>query len=550
MSIARIFIRTLLTVCGATALNLSFAAPQGELTVNGDFELGDTSSWQSFPTATSTFNVTSDAASGNWAGQVYNDTLASSAVVKQANLGVGFVTPGSTVDISFAAKGTGEVGGVAFAELFSEIAGGGVSHAEILGGAPLALTTSWQTFTFSTTAGNDVSGGITLQFAAVTGGATGSTIDLFIDDVSVTATPNVVALEPYYQDFEGLDQADPSALSNDGWLVFANVFDGTTGGYLYGYGPFPAPNGGPAFSAITNGQGGPAQGAQQLVTYSDYNNGDHANGHTIEANVFQEQVIGSGDAGKTFTLRFDAKLGDLIPNSTALAFIKVLNPADWSLSAYETVDMTTTPATWTTYTLQTTIDASQAGHFLQIGFMNHSTLYTPSGIVYDNIVWNEGPGAPYCFGDPGSGTPCPCNNDNDGSVPQSGCANGVFASGAQMTASGVASVTADTLVFATTGLEPSNSGLYFQADNDLSPGVVWGDGLRCAGGNLKRLGVRFADATGYSDTSGYPQSISAKAGNITPGVTKHYQCWYRNPLNSPCGSDFNTSNGYAITWLP
>ena len=31
-------------------------------------------------------------------------------------------------------------------------------------------------------------------------------------------------LAPYSQDFEGLDQADPAALSNDGWLIFANVF--------------------------------------------------------------------------------------------------------------------------------------------------------------------------------------------------------------------------------------------------------------------------------------------------------------------------------------
>jgi hypothetical protein len=72
--------------------------------------------------------------------------------------------------------------------------------------------------------------------------------------------------------------------------------------------------------------------------------------------------------------------------------------------------------------------------------------------------------------------------------------------------------------------------------------------LQCAGGGLIRLGVRFSDAAGYSDTSGYPTSISAKVGNITAGDTKYYQCWYRNPSGSPCGSDFNASNGYAITW--
>jgi len=169
-----------------------------------------------------------------------------------------------------------------------------------------------------------------------------------------------------------------------------------------------------------------------------------------------------------------------------------------------------------------------------------------SGYVFDL----HAPGVGYCFGDPGSGAPCPCSNDNDGSVPGSGCANGVFDSGAQLSGSGVASVTGDTLVLATSGLEPSNSGLYFQANNDLTPGIIWGDGLRCAGGQLKRLGVRFSDASGYSDTSGYTQPISVKAGNVVAGDTKYYQCWYRSTLSSPCGSEFNASNGYAITWLP
>jgi len=156
----------------------------------------------------------------------------------------------------------------------------------------------------------------------------------------------------------------------------------------------------------------------------------------------------------------------------------------------------------------------------------------------------------YCFGDLGLGAPCPCGNDNDGSVPLSGCANGIFASGAQLTGWGEPSLSADTLVLATTGLEPSNSGLYFQANNDLSPGLVWGDGLQCAGGQLKRLGVRFSDPAGTSDTSGFAQPISVKAGNILAGDTKYYQCWYRNPLGSPCASEFNASNGLAVTWLP
>ncbi len=172
-----------------------------------------------------------------------------------------------------------------------------------------------------------------------------------------------------------------------------------------------------------------------------------------------------------------------------------------------------------------------------------------AGAAY-TFEFDLSPGAPFCFGDPGSGTPCPCANDNDGSVPGSGCANGVFPSGARLIGSGVASVSNDTLVLVTSGMEPQNSGLYFQANNDLSPGVVWGDGLRCTGGQLKRLGVRFADATGASDTSAWTTPISVKAGNVQAGDTRYYQCWYRNPLSSPCGAEFNASNGYAIVWGP
>ena len=160
-----------------------------ELTNNGGFEAGDTSGWESFPTANSTFLVTNDANSGSFAAEVFNNDLASGAVVKQANLGIGVVNAGDEITVSFAAKGEGAVGGVAFAEFFSEIDGGGTSSAEILGGAPLALTSEWQTFTYTVIAGADVSGGVTLQFAAVSGGAPGSVSVLFLDDVSVSVIP-------------------------------------------------------------------------------------------------------------------------------------------------------------------------------------------------------------------------------------------------------------------------------------------------------------------------------------------------------------------------
>jgi hypothetical protein len=160
------------------------------------------------------------------------------------------------------------------------------------------------------------------------------------------------------------------------------------------------------------------------------------------------------------------------------------------------------------------------------------------------------PGVSFCFGDPGSGVVCPCGNDNDGSVPGSGCANGQYSSGALLAGTGEASLAADTLILYGQRTQHDQFGLFFQADNSLSNGQVWGDGLRCAGGALKRLGTATSDGNGNSDTTGYGYTISSRAGNIAPGDTKHYQLWYRNPLGSPCGSDFNTSNGYSVTWTP
>lgn len=156
-----------------------------ELTTNGDFETGDTSGWTSFAFGSQIFTVTGDAKSGSFAGELFNTIEANPLVIKQANIGEGTVVAGELLTISFAAKGEGINGGVAFAEFFSEIAGGGVSSSQILGGVPLAVTNDYQNFSFTTAAGPDVGGGVTLQFNAVTGANPGSTSRLFIDNVSV-----------------------------------------------------------------------------------------------------------------------------------------------------------------------------------------------------------------------------------------------------------------------------------------------------------------------------------------------------------------------------
>ncbi|MEM9559418.1 MAG: hypothetical protein AAF995_03865 [Planctomycetota bacterium] len=172
--------------CAATA---GIASAQIELATNGGFETGDTSGWADFSSGTQTFGVTSDANSGNWAGVFNNTDPGTAGTIKQANIGIGQVGVGEEVTISFAAKANLGPGGVLFAEFFSELSGGGTSAGGILGGAPLAVTDQWQTFNFTAITGSDVSGGVTLQFNGATGAFDGSTIEYFVDDVSITIVP-------------------------------------------------------------------------------------------------------------------------------------------------------------------------------------------------------------------------------------------------------------------------------------------------------------------------------------------------------------------------
>lgn len=192
MKIASLFT----AACVAVAMTSTASAQ--ELTTNGGFETGDTSGWADFTGLPSTFTAVTDgtAFEGNTFGRIDNNALASGQVVKQANIGVGQVNPGDILDVSFAARGTFVDGGVAIAEFFSEIDPSGTSKSEILGGGPFFFSTEddWQVFNFQVTAGTDVSGGVTLQFVAATGGAGTSEAILDIDAASVVLIPEPASL--------------------------------------------------------------------------------------------------------------------------------------------------------------------------------------------------------------------------------------------------------------------------------------------------------------------------------------------------------------------
>jgi hypothetical protein len=153
---------------------------------------------------------------------------------------------------------------------------------------------------------------------------------------------------------------------------------------------------------------------------------------------------------------------------------------------------------------------------------------------------------PFCFGD-GSGTACPCANNGTAG---NGCASSVNANGANLAWTGTASIANDTLVLQGTGM-PSSSALYFQGTVQVSAGAggTFGDGKRCAGGSVIRLGTK----TNVGGSSAYPEvgnpSVHVK-GSCNAGDVREYQCWYRNAAAFCTPSTFNLTNGLEVTWAP
>ncbi len=164
----------------------------------------------------------------------------------------------------------------------------------------------------------------------------------------------------------------------------------------------------------------------------------------------------------------------------------------------------------------------------------------PAGFV---VEFETGGGSGYCFGD-GTSTACPCGNVGGA---DEGCANSSGA-GATLAMTGSTGVAADDLGFTAGQLIPSQPVLLFSGVNAVNggAGILFGDGLRCAGGNIVRLGVRVPDAAGGASWG----PGMAAAGGWVSGDTRRFQAWYRDPVSSPCGANFNLSHGVELVFGP
>jgi archaellum component FlaF (FlaF/FlaG flagellin family) len=152
-----------------------------------------------------------------------------------------------------------------------------------------------------------------------------------------------------------------------------------------------------------------------------------------------------------------------------------------------------------------------------------------------------------CFGD-GTGGICPCGNSGSSGH---GCENSAATGGAILTATGNASLSADTVQLHSSGELPTALSIIFQGGTVVAP-TTFGDGLRCAGGTLKRLYVKGASGGSITAPQTGDPSISMRSATlgdpISLGATRTYQVYYHDANLVFCPGGFNASGAVAIAW--
>ncbi len=156
-------------------------------------------------------------------------------------------------------------------------------------------------------------------------------------------------------------------------------------------------------------------------------------------------------------------------------------------------------------------------------------------------------GTPYCVGD-GSGLACPCGNSGS---PGHGCRNSKFVHGGLLTDTGLASVSADTLVLK--GQYISGPAYVASGSSQLGGGngIVFGDGLLCVGGVQILSKVHTPKPSGvvmFPSAGEVPLSV---LGMTTAGSVRHYQILYKDKKLFYCTfRKDNGTNGLSVTWVP
>ena len=150
---------------------------------------------------------------------------------------------------------------------------------------------------------------------------------------------------------------------------------------------------------------------------------------------------------------------------------------------------------------------------------------------------------------------CPCANPPASSA--RGCDNSSATGGALLAGSGTPSLANDSLHLLASDEKPTATSVVLQGNALLPSGTVFGQGVRCVGGALKRLYVKTASGgsvavPGVGDASISSRSAALGAA-ITAGQHRWYCVYYRDPIvlgGCPAASTFNTTPTLEASWVP
>lgn len=262
--------------------------------------------------------------------------------------------------------------------------------------------------------------------------------------------------------------------------------------------------------------------------------------------LFQDQIEYSVDSdGQRFVVAYAEQFGTSTTDYDIYA--STFAPSGASLvclEAHQTLDFSSAQS------LRTDVCAKHSGGQLNtrrcyvswdtlVGTGNHD-LY---GALYDAQLNGF---EVYCDGLNTGAASCPCGNDGDAGA---GCGNSANLAGATLSASGTPDVSSDTVSLAVARVPAGVTCTLFQGTTQTS--LVFGDGVRCAGGTLIRIRTKPASAGGTATwPTGAENDISVTGLLPATGGLRHYQVTYRNSAFFCVPATFNISNGVSVQWTP
>ena len=197
-----------------------------------------------------------------------------------------------------------------------------------------------------------------------------------------------------------------------------------------------------------------------------------------------------------------------------------------------------------------------------IAFSSYSTNLVPGDTnATSDIFVRDLDGGPrwqsLCFPGYDGTIGCPCGNDPV--FVGGGCENSAATGGALLFASGGTYLSSDTLVLRTSGEKPTATSVLLQGNGVAALGIVYGQGVRCVTGTLRRLFTKTASGgmVTIPDFAAGDPTISARSAAkgvpISPGEDRAYLVFYRDPIvlgGCPAGSTFNATQTGVVNWAP